>query len=75
MTDMKDVRLLALGHKIRLERMKRDIAQEQLAEMAGVSVCTISDVERGISDIRYTNLFQIADALGLKLSELLDFKL
>lgn len=72
---MKDVRLLALGHKIRLERMKRDIAQEQLAEMAGVSVCTISDVERGISDIRYTNLFQIADALGLKLSELLDFKL
>lgn len=75
MTDMKDVRLLALGHKIRLERMKRDIAQEQLAEMAGVSVRTISDVERGISDIRYTNLFQIADALGLKLSELLDFKL
>lgn len=72
---MKDVRLLALGHKIRLERMKRDIAQEQLAEMAGVSVRTISDVERGISDIRYTNLFQIADALGLKLSELLDFKL
>ena len=75
MTDMKDVRLLALGHKIRLERMKRDIAQEQLAEMAGVSVRMISDVERGISDIRYTNLFQIADALGLKLSELLDFKL
>ncbi len=72
---MKDVRLLALGHKIRLERMKRDIAQEQLAEMAGVSVRTISDVERGISDIRYTNLFQIADALDLKLSELLDFKL
>ena len=72
---MKDVRLLALGHKIRLEPMKRDIAQEQLAEMAGVSVRTISDVERGISDIRYTNLFQIADALDLKLSELLDFKL
>ena len=72
---MKDVRLLALGHKIRLERMKRDIAQEQLAEMAGVSVRTISDVERGISDIRYTNLFQIADALDLKLSVLLDFKL
>ena len=72
---MKDVRLLALGHKIRLERMKKDIAQEQLAEMAKVSVRTISDVERGISDIRYTNLFQISDALGMTLSELLDFKL
>ncbi len=72
---MKDVRLLTLGHKIRLERMKKDIAQEQLAEMAKVSVRTISDVERGISDIRYTNLFQISDALGMTLSELLDFKL
>ncbi len=72
---MKDVRLLALGHKIRLERMKKDLAQEQLAEMAKVSIRTISDVERGISDIRYTNLFQIAEALGLTMSELFDFKL
>ena len=72
---MKDIRLLALGHKIRLERMKKDLAQEQLAEMAKVSIRTISDVERGISDIRYTNLFQIAEALGLTMSELFDFKL
>ncbi len=72
---MKDVRLLALGHKIRLERMKKNLAQEQLAEMAKVSIRTISDVERGISDIRYTNLFQIAEALGLTMSELFDFKL
>ncbi|MEE3348479.1 MAG: helix-turn-helix transcriptional regulator [Candidatus Gastranaerophilaceae bacterium] len=72
---MKDIRLLELGHKIRLERMKRDISQEQLAEKANISIRTISDIERGITDIRYTNLFQISEAFNMKLSELLNFSL
>ena len=72
---MKDVRLLELGHKIRLERMKRDISQEQLAELANISTRTISDIERGITDIRYTNLLQISEAFEMNISELLNFKL
>lgn len=72
---MKHIKLLELGNKIRLERMKRDLSQEKLAELANVSVRTISDIERGITDIRYTNLLQIADAFDLTLSELLNFKL
>lgn len=72
---MKNVKLLELGNKIRLERMKRDLSQEQLAELANVSVRTISDIERGITDIRYTNLLQISDAFNLTISELLNFKL
>ncbi|MBO8430687.1 helix-turn-helix transcriptional regulator [Spirochaetes bacterium] len=72
---MKDIRLLELGHKIRLERMKRDISQEQLAELANISTRTISDIERGITDIRYTNLLQISEAFEMNISELLNFKL
>ena len=72
---MKNVKLLELGNKIRLERMKRDLSQEQLAELANVSVRTISDIERGITDIRYTNFLQISDAFNLTISELLNFKL
>lgn len=71
---MKNIKLLELGNKIRLERMKRDFSQEKLAEMANVSIRTISDIERGITDIRYTNLLQIAEAFDLTLSELLNFK-
>ena len=71
---MKNIKLLELGNKIRLERIKRDISQEKLAEMANVSIRTISDIERGITDIRYTNLLQIAEAFDLTLSELLNFK-
>lgn len=72
---MKDIRLLELGHKIRLERMKRDISQEQLAELANISTRTVSDIERGITDIRYTNLLQISEAFEMNISELLNFKL
>ena len=72
---MKDIRLLELGHKIRLERMKRDISQEQLAELANISTRTISDIERGITDIRYTNLLQISEAFEMNISELFNFKL
>ena len=52
-----------------------DISQEKLAEIANVSIRTKSDIERGITDIRYTNLLQIAEAFNLSLSELLNFKL
>ena len=69
---MRDFRLLELGNKIRLERMKRDMSQEQLAELANISVRTVSDIERGITDIRYTNLLQIALAFDLTLPEMLN---
>lgn len=71
----KNIKLLELGNKIRLERMKRGVSQEELAEMAHVSVRTISDIERGLTDIRYTNLLQIANAFELTAARLLDFKL
>ena len=72
---MKDDRLLQLGQKIRYERVKRKFSQEDLEEKSSVSRRTISEIERGNADIRYTNLYQIAEAFGLKISELLDFKL
>ena len=72
---MKNLKLLELGNKIKFERAKRNISQEKLAELANLSIRTISDIERGITDIRYTNLLQIATALDISASELLDFKL
>jgi len=72
---MKDDRLLQLGQKIRYERIKRNLSQENLEELSSVSRRAISEIERGNTDIRYTNLYQIAKAFGLKVSELLDFQL
>lgn len=72
---MNDDRLLQLGQKIRYERLKRNLSQEDLEEKSTVSRRTISEIERGNADIRYTNLYQIAEAFGITISELLDFKL
>ena len=72
---MKDDRLLQLGQKIRYERLKRKFSQEDLEEKSSVSRRTISEIERGNADIRYTNLYQIAEAFNIKISELVDFKL
>ncbi len=72
---MKDKRLFQLGQRIRYKRLERGYSQEDLEEKSMVSVRTISEIERGNTDIRYTNLLQIAEALGMTASELLDFKL
>lgn len=72
---MKDERLLKLGQKIRFERLKNGLSQEDLEEKSNVSRRTISEIERGNADIRYTNLLQIAEALNMSISELLNFKL
>ena len=71
----KNIKLLELGNKIRLERMKRNMSQEKLAELANVSIRTVSDIERGLTDIRYTNLLQIAKAFEMSVSKMLDFRL
>ena len=66
---MKDERLLQLGQKIRYERLKNGLSQEDLEEKSMVSRRTISEIERGNADIRYTNLLQIAEALNMSVSE------
>lgn len=71
---MKDERLLQLGQKIRYERLRKGLSQEDLEEKSMVLRRTISEIERGNADIRYTNLLQISNALGMTISQLLDFK-
>ncbi len=68
---MKDERLLNLGIKIKHMRLKYNLTQEDLEEKSGVSRRAISEIERGNTDIRYTNLYQIAKAFDLKIWEFL----
>lgn len=72
---MKKEKLLALGHKIRLERIKRQMSQEEFAEKVGISRRAISCIECGVNDPKYTSLLGISEALGVEIYELLNFKL
>lgn len=61
-----------LGQTIRARRQARGITQEELAERVGVTVETISRLERGIVSPSLTRLQGIAVALASTLSELLE---
>lgn len=72
---MKDELLLKLGQKIRYERMKRDLSQDNFAELVGLSTQAISAIENGTSNVKFLNLYQIAKVLDMDLGDFSDFRL
>lgn len=72
---MDNIELIKLGQKIKFERTKRNLSQEQLAELSDISIHGISNIETGKTDVKYTNLQKLAKAFELRVCELLDFNL
>ncbi len=62
-----------LGQKIRIERMKRKMSQEKLAELAELNRNFIGMVERGESNITVKNLEAISLAFGMEIKDLFNF--
>lgn len=71
---MKNEQLYVLGAKIRFERVKRGLSQEDIAGLTGLSRRAISCIECGSNDPKYLTLLSIAKALGITLCELLNAK-
>lgn len=57
-----------LGEKLRNERQKAGLTQEQLAERIGTKKTYISRVENGHADIQVSTLFKIFQGLGRRVS-------
>ncbi|MBA3808343.1 MAG: helix-turn-helix transcriptional regulator [Solirubrobacterales bacterium] len=51
-------------------REERSITQEQLAFDAGITVSALSRIERGLNSPGWTTVQRLADALDLRMSEL-----
>jgi transcriptional regulator with XRE-family HTH domain len=62
---------ISLGKRIRDLRKERGWRQIDLAEQAGINENYVSDLEIGKKEICLRTLQVVADALGLKTSELL----
>lgn len=60
------------GMKIKIERIKKDISQEQLAEMADLHRTTLGGIENGKNMPNLETIAKLANALGLSLSEIVD---
>lgn len=65
--------LFNIGQKIRIERTKKGLSQEKLAELTKMSMKTLGRIERGQSDFVISNLIEIANALEINLNELFIF--
>ena len=63
--------LQALGTRIRELRTKRGYSQEAFADHCGVHRTFMGTVERGESNLSFTNLARIAAALEITMSRLL----
>lgn len=62
----------AFGDKVRKERAKQGMSQEQLAFKTGLDRTYISGIERGKRNPSLKNIGRLAEALKTSLSKLLD---
>jgi transcriptional regulator with XRE-family HTH domain len=61
-----------VGRRIREYRLRKGLTQEGLALQSGVTRNVLIDVEHGRRGLLYERLFDIADALGIAVGDLVE---
>jgi transcriptional regulator with XRE-family HTH domain len=61
-----------IGRRVREQRVKRFMTQEQLARTAGISLRQVVRIERNEVEPRFSTILKLAEALGVEPSELVD---
>lgn len=64
--------LKKIAFNIKIERMRKNLTQSQLAEMIEVHEKYIGKIESGKQNLTIKTLIKLANALGVKLSKLVD---
>ena len=64
--------LEVFGRNVQKYRKEKEISQEKLAEIAGVHRTYVGMIERAEKNITLRNMEKIANALGLKIKDLLE---
>ena len=57
-----------IAEKVYRRRKERGWTQYDLAEMAGVSIATIKDIERGKGNPSMSTVLEILDVLGMEIT-------
>jgi transcriptional regulator with XRE-family HTH domain len=68
-----DLRTMHIGQKIKKLRELKNLTQTHLADQLGVSQSAYSKIELGESEVTYSKLEKISEALGMKPEEVIAF--
>lgn len=70
----KEQLLKKFGKNVKIERIKLDLTQEQLAEKLGMSQNYLACIECGRQNMSLGKILELAQALGIKIDILLQFE-
>ena len=71
-TKNKTQLLTEIGNRIRLKREEKNLSQQDLAALCNFEKANMSRLEAGRTNPTISTLFKISQALGIKLTDLLD---
>lgn len=61
----------AIGKRVKIARIKADMAQDDLANQVGISAAHMSNIETGKTRVSLTVIVNIANALAISVDDLL----
>ena len=69
----KKILLKKFGKNVKIERIKKDLTQEQLAEIMGVSQNYVANIECGKANMSLAKVLELASFLNVDIEKLLIF--
>ena len=70
----KETLLKKFGKNVKIERIKKDLTQEQLAEQMNVSQNYIANIERGKANMSLAKVLELSQGLNINIEKLLVFR-
>lgn len=70
----KETLLKKFGKNVKIERVKKDLTQEQLAEIMGVSQNYVASIEGGKENMSLGKILELSKSLNVEIETLLIFK-
>lgn len=69
----REMLLKKFGKNVKIERIKKDLTQEQLAEIMGVSQNFVSNIESGKENMSLAKILELSQYIGTDITCLLQF--
>lgn len=70
----KEKLLKQFGTNVKIERLRQNLSQEQVAEIMGVSHAYYASIERGKENMSLGKVLELAEYLNVDIEKLLTFK-